>query len=68
MNHCTKLKPEFPWHGYSLGDWCEEWDRCAERAAQSDWILNGLRTEKHAKKLDEPQTAIPIDEVVVFKE
>lgn len=62
-----KLKPEFPWHGYSLGDWCEEWDRCAERAAQSDWILNGLRTEKQAKKLDEPQTAIPIEEVTVFK-
>jgi UbiD family decarboxylase len=39
-----QLTPESPWFGYSLGDWNDEWDRCAERAAKGDWIANGQRT------------------------
>ena len=25
------LRPEAPWHGYSLGDWTDEWDANARR-------------------------------------
>jgi 4-hydroxy-3-polyprenylbenzoate decarboxylase len=38
------LNPESPWHGYSLGDWTEEWDRLAERAAAGDYLENGKRS------------------------
>ena len=27
-----------PWHGYSLGDWTEEWDRNAMKAARGEWM------------------------------
>lgn len=32
------LKPESPWHGYSLGDWTEEWDRSAMQAVRGEWM------------------------------
>ena len=38
------LKPESPWHGYSLGDWTEEWDEMAKRAAEGRYLENGLRS------------------------
>jgi len=31
------LKPETPWHGYSMGDWTEEWDGNAMAATRGDW-------------------------------
>jgi UbiD family decarboxylase len=39
------LKPEAPWHGYSLGDWNEEWDDMAKIAARGDYMENGRRSE-----------------------
>ncbi len=35
------LRPEMPWHGYSLGDWDERFDRQAERAAQGHAFDHG---------------------------
>ena len=35
------LRPEVPWHGYSLGQWSEEWDASAERAAAGHYLENG---------------------------
>ena len=32
------LRPEQPWHGYSLGDWTEEWDRNAMAATRGEWM------------------------------
>ncbi|MCF8480970.1 MAG: UbiD family decarboxylase [Rhodospirillum sp.] len=32
------LRPETPWHGYSLGDWTEEWDENARLAAEGRWM------------------------------
>jgi 4-hydroxy-3-polyprenylbenzoate decarboxylase len=32
------LRPEAPWHGYSLGEWSDEWDEQAKRAAESRWM------------------------------
>ena len=39
-----ELRPESPWHGYSLGDWSQSWTDAADRAAASDWLENGRRT------------------------
>jgi hypothetical protein len=39
-----ELRPETPWHGYSLGDWSQAWTEAAARAAAGDWPENGRRT------------------------
>lgn len=57
-----ELNPHTPWHGYSLGYWCDTWDKCAELATKSDWLENGKRTEVAKKRLQEPQTPISPDE------
>ncbi len=57
-----ELNPQFPWHGYTLGYWCDNWEECAKLAAQSDWLENGKRTGTARKKLPEPQTTISRDE------
>ncbi|WP_409161767.1 hypothetical protein, partial [Pectobacterium sp. B2J-2] len=31
------LKMKSPWHGYTLGDWTDTWERFARRAAQGEW-------------------------------
>jgi hypothetical protein len=61
-----ELHPQTPWFGYSLGLWCETWDRCAERAAAGDWVANGERTRTACRKLDEPQTFISPAEAQQF--
>ena len=35
------LRPEMPWYGYSLGQWSDEWDASAERAATGLYLENG---------------------------
>ncbi|MFZ4791087.1 MAG: UbiD family decarboxylase domain-containing protein [Candidatus Competibacteraceae bacterium] len=40
------VHPVRKWFGYSLGDWCDEWDQCARRAVEGQWLLNGLRTQR----------------------
>jgi 4-hydroxy-3-polyprenylbenzoate decarboxylase len=52
------LRPESPWHGYSLGDWTEEWAKMAKRAADSDWVANGADTLKRQKKGLVPETGV----------
>jgi 4-hydroxy-3-polyprenylbenzoate decarboxylase len=39
------LTPEAPWHGYSLGDWNQEWDDMAATATRGDYMENGKRSE-----------------------
>ena len=36
-----ELKPQVPWHGYSLGEWEEEFDVMAKRAVESDYFKTG---------------------------
>ena len=31
------LRPEAPWHGYSLGEWTDEWAERAEAATRGEW-------------------------------
>jgi 4-hydroxy-3-polyprenylbenzoate decarboxylase len=32
------------WHGYTLGDWTNTWERFARRAAAGEWEQNGIET------------------------
>ena len=43
------LRPEPPWHGYSLGDWSEKWDQDARRAAAGGWRDNGERSRQRRR-------------------
>ncbi len=53
------LKPEPPWHGYSLGEWNETWESYAKRAAAGDYLQNGRLTWPQRRELEEPQTPVP---------
>jgi len=50
------LKPESPWHGYSLGDWTEEWDRNAREATQGDWMRRDASYQARRRSGVEPNT------------
>ena len=52
------LKPESPWHGYSLGDWNEEWEAMAERAANGDYMENGRRSAQYRRSDVSPNTSV----------
>jgi len=52
------LKPEAPWFGYSLGDWNEQWDEMAKRAAQGNYLENGRRSAQLRRKDVAPNTSI----------
>jgi 4-hydroxy-3-polyprenylbenzoate decarboxylase len=52
------LKPESPWHGYSLGDWDEAWEQAAKRAVASDWLDNGRRTLQRQRKGLVPEISV----------
>ncbi len=57
------LKPQPPWFGYSLGDWCEEWDQAAERAASGRYLENGRISEQRRQKGLVPETKFRPDEM-----
>ena len=39
------LNPESPWHGYSLGDWSDEWDAVWRSVPpQGEYLENGKRS------------------------
>jgi len=50
------LRPEAPWHGYSLGDWDERFDRQAERAAQGHAFDRGESYRQRRRKGIAPNT------------
>jgi 4-hydroxy-3-polyprenylbenzoate decarboxylase len=52
------LKMRSPWHGYTLGDWTDVWERFARRAAQGDWEDNGIETLARSRPGLEPETAV----------
>jgi 4-hydroxy-3-polyprenylbenzoate decarboxylase len=51
-----KLRPQAPWHGYSLGDWLPQWDEAAKRAVEGRYIENGKISERQRKKGVKPET------------
>jgi 4-hydroxy-3-polyprenylbenzoate decarboxylase len=36
-----ELKPEAPWHGYSMGNWSERNEEMAQRAIRSEYFITG---------------------------
>ena len=52
------LRPEPPWHGYSLGDWSDAWDEAARRAATGAWLENGRLTFKRQRRNLVPETSV----------
>lgn len=55
------LAPEPPWHGYDLGDWSEEWEAVAERAARGGWIANGERSFRRQRRDVSPNQSLRDD-------
>ncbi len=52
------LKPEAPWHGYSLGNWMDRWDEMAARAAAGDYLENGRRSGQMRRSDVAPATPV----------
>ena len=52
------LTPESPWHGYSLGDWTDEWYEMAKRAAEGNYMENGRRSAQLRRSDAFPNTSI----------
>ena len=50
------LSAKGPWHGYTLGDWTETWERFAKRTIVGDWEANGLETIKRRRDDLNPET------------
>ncbi len=51
------LKPEFPWHGYSLGQWPEEFQAEADRAVNSEYWTTGeviKQRRRTDKRMNDP--------------
>ena len=53
-----ELRPESPWHGYSLGDWTNAWTEAATRAAKSDYLENGRLTLARQRRDLVPETSV----------
>jgi len=45
-----------PWHGYTLGEWTDEWENFARRAAAGNWQQSGRETLEHQRR---DQTMLP---------
>ncbi len=50
------LRPQAPWHGYSLGDWLPQWDEAAARAVAGRYMDNGRISEQQRRKGVKPET------------
>jgi 4-hydroxy-3-polyprenylbenzoate decarboxylase len=64
------VTPRWKWYGYDLGDWCEEWTKCAERAVNGDWLINGERTARlvDTDAVGGPTAGVPHKGVVSWNE
>jgi 3-polyprenyl-4-hydroxybenzoate decarboxylase len=52
------LRPETPWHGYSLGDWHDAWEQAAQRAANGHYLENGKLTLQRQQRGLTPETSV----------
>ncbi len=44
------LSVRAPWHGYTLGEWTDEWENFARRAAAGDWQESGKDTAARTRR------------------
>jgi 4-hydroxy-3-polyprenylbenzoate decarboxylase len=54
--HLPALTPKGPWHGYTLGDWNDTWERFAQRTVAGEWEANGLETIQRRRDDLKPET------------
>jgi 4-hydroxy-3-polyprenylbenzoate decarboxylase len=52
------ITPQPPWHGYSLGDWADDWETFARRAVKGDWEENGKETFARRRAGVTPETPV----------
>ena len=52
------LKPQPPWHGYSLGEWDDAWERFAERTVAGHWEESGAETYARRRGGLTPETPV----------
>jgi len=52
------LTPQPPWHGYSLGDWADDWENFARCAVRGDWEANGRDTFARRRAGVTPETPV----------
>jgi 4-hydroxy-3-polyprenylbenzoate decarboxylase len=55
------ITPQPPWHGYSLGEWADDWETFARRAVKGEWEANGRDTFARRRGGITPET--PVREV-----
>lgn len=53
-----QLEVRSPWHGYSLGDWNETWERFAQQAVAGRWVENGAETYARRRAGMTPETPV----------
>ena len=52
------LSASAPWHGYTLGDWTDTWERFARRATAGEWEQNGIETLARQRSDVTPETPV----------
>src|SRR5882724_1792389 len=52
------LSPQPPWHGYSLGDWADDWETFARRAVKGEWETSGRETLARRRGGVTPETPV----------
>ena len=52
------LTPQPPWHGYSLGDWADDWETFARRAVKGEWEASGKETFARRRGGVTPETPV----------
>jgi 4-hydroxy-3-polyprenylbenzoate decarboxylase len=52
------LNVQAPWHGYTLDDWTDTWERYAERSVNGDWEQTGKETLLRQRKGLMPETPV----------
>ena len=52
------LTARSPWHGYTLGDWTNTWERFARRATAGNWEENGRETIARRRSDVTPETPV----------
>jgi hypothetical protein len=67
MDHARKIwdeigmppiTPQPPWHGYTLGDWADDWETFAQRAAKGEWEQSGRETFARRRGGLTPETPV----------
>ena len=52
------ITPQPPWHGYSLGEWADDWETFARRAVKGEWEVSGKETFARRRGGVTPETPV----------